>query len=220
MAENPAFNKNSIAEVIIREQHSFFKGLRNVVLQADILTAQQWKEKDKNWKGGNCFFEGTWCQKNYITNAEEAKKQNDKFPILYQKKTVALDTIKSKDGYVVTEGELSYLRDLFDNYLEKEIINWWESIKAKIFTKYGHIDKAPEICQFARQCRNACGHNGVNITKQGVPDPVWNGINLLNYQGKRLREIFTEADFFDFWIDFEKKELGEQFSIKEIKPQE
>lgn len=201
---NPAFNSNPITETTVEKKHSFFSGMKNVAIQCDVLTERLWKEQVKEWKQGNLIFEGKVCGKNYITSSKAFPASGDQYPILSQQKTIELDTIQSGEEAIVTHAALTYHRELFDNYLEKEIINWWENdVKDKIYNKYGGLNKAPEICQFARQCRNASGHRGVNIDPAlKVPDPIWKGINLKNYPWKRLREIFTEADFFDFWIEF------------------
>ena len=213
---NPAFNENPITEVIIEKKHSFFNGLRNIIHQGDILTDRIWKEKGKEWKQGNQIFEGDISNRNYFVN--EGLIKDDNYPVLYQERTAELKTLKGGEGYEATEAELSYHRELFDNCIEKEIINWWEGGMGNlVIARYGKIDLAPEICQFARQCRNACGHLGVNITTTKGPDPIWKGVNLKSHQGKKLREILTEADFIDFWIDFERTELGVQFNTRVIR---
>jgi hypothetical protein len=63
------------------------------------------------------------------------------------------------------------------------------------------------MCQFATQIRNSFGHSQVNVTANNCADPIWNGLNLKNKNGKNIYSFISIAGFINFWIEFEKNEL-------------
>lgn len=199
-------NEIIVVREFIHPSFTFYKNMRNIIYEADILQDRIWMDAQKIRTNHIHCFEGGISNRNYSVNAENISKV-EFIELLYTEK---LKNIEHSDfeNAIITPVELEYKRELFDIVINQEIIEWWERIKQIIYDKYNGTKNYNHHCQFARHLRNGAGHNGIKIDNEDEVDPIWKGLNLKGHRGKQIRDILTEADIFDFWIDFEMTEFS------------
>jgi hypothetical protein len=181
--------------------------LKLVINQSDLVA------KDMLSKNANAKYNGivrlmpiisrkaVYLNKNLINlnNSEDFEIR-----IESQKKQYDFENPAENEKVVDLEFEHIHLSSIF----EKQYINWWEEdVKNTINQKYNGIKNANSICQFARQVRNSFGHSKISVTAENCTDPIWNGLNLKNKNGKDIYEVLSIADLINLWIDFENEEL-------------
>ena len=196
-----------IEQFYIQSTFSFYKNLKFVIKQADIVNKEIFSRENKNY---NSIFslEAFVSQKTVFCNANliDFNNNDDYFEIQLQQQVGNIDIQNPESNQTVVS--IVYEHEQFTSVLEKQFIKWWEEdVRDKIITKYGELKNANSMCQFARQLRNSFGHSKINVTANNCLDPVWNGLNLRNNNGKNIYTLLTVGDIINFWIEFEKSEL-------------
>ncbi|MFV7233890.1 hypothetical protein [Flavobacterium sp. ZB4R12] len=200
---------HSIEKYQITSEHSFYKQLKVIIKQADLVTREIF-----NVNSNPNPFNGILLLENKISNRIVCFNSNlinfsnsDTFEIERQIKIDDFDVSAVANNQRIID--LVYEHEQLSSVIETQFINWWEeNIKNFVVTKYSKMEKANSICQFARQIRNGFGHSGISINVNNCPDPIWNSLNLKNYQGEKIFSLITIADLINFWIEFEEVELN------------
>lgn len=195
-----------IEQVFINESFSYYNGLKHVIKQADLINKEIFSKNDKPYNGifsllSHISKKTVFCNINLIDFSN-----TDDYEIQRQIQDGIYSESRAESNHKIID--LIYEHEQFTSVLEKQFIKWWEEdIKERVTQKYNGIRNANSVCQFARQIRNAFGHSQINITVSNCDDPIWNGLNLKDNNGKNIYEIMSIADFINFWIEFEQLEL-------------
>ena len=199
-------DKFPIEQTFIKANFSFYKNLKFIIKQGDIVNKEIFSRKEREYNGIYAL-EALISEKSVFCNSNLIDfENNNEYEIQRQEQEGPIDIINPESNQTVVS--IIYEFEQFTSVLEKQFIKWWEEdVKNRIITKYGDLKKASSICQFARQIRNSFGHAQINITVNNCPDPIWNSLNLKNYNGQNIYSLLTVADFINFWIEFEQEEL-------------
>lgn len=197
---------HQIEQFYVKSTLSFYKNLKFVIKQADIVNKEIFSRENRSYNG-IFSLEAFVSKKTVFCNANLIDFNNqDDYEIQLQEQVGNIDIQNPESDQTVVS--IVYEHEQFTSVLEKQFIKWWEEdVKDRIVVKYGELKNANSMCQFARQIRNSFGHSQVNVTAHNCPDPIWNGLNLKKNNGKNIYTLLTVADLINFWIEFEESEL-------------
>ncbi len=196
-----------IEQIFISKDYSFYKNLKFIIKQAELVQKELFKKNNSRNFNGISALESGISNKTVFINSKLIDFETDKpYELQRQLKVGQLDLEETNSNQTIID--LHYEYEHFVSVLEKQYIKWWEEeVRENITAKYNGLKNASELCQFARQIRNAFGHAEINITVNNCPDPIWNQLNLKEYNGSDIHTILTVADIINLWIEFEKLEL-------------
>lgn len=194
---------------LVTINHSFYKYLKNIIRQDYLISKEIFEENNQKFNPvkilGTYISEKTVCVNGGIIDINNNYSYEIERQIQIGKGS--LEKIDREYKVVNAIPEFEQLCSL----TEKQFIDWWEeSVREKINSKYGKLDKANSMCQFARQLRNAFGHSSIDVYENAkcINDPVWQYLNLKNFPGKKVFDLMTIGDLVNFWIEFEETELN------------
>lgn len=193
--------------IYVTKNHSYYKHLKFVIYQSDIVAKDILSKNTKSEYNGVTRFLPFISGKSVFLNISTINLDNSNdFEIRTQKTKNKYDFNNPRENEKVVD--LKYEHVHLSSIFEKQFINWWETnIKNKISYKYNGLNNANSICQFARQVRNSFGHSKINVTTNNCAEPIWNGLNLKNNNGEDIFKVLSIADLINLWIEFEKEEL-------------
>lgn len=196
-----------IEKVFITKDYSFYKNLKFIVKQAELVQKELFRKNNSQNFNGISALESGISNRTVFINSNLIDFESERpYELQRQLKVGQINLKEIKPNQTIID--LHYEYEHFVSVLEKQYIKWWEDgVREKISEKYKGLKNANELCQFARQIRNAFGHADINITTNNCPDPIWNQLNLKEYNGNDIHTILTVADIINFWIEFEKLEL-------------
>ncbi|MEM0578305.1 hypothetical protein [Flavobacterium polysaccharolyticum] len=198
---------NPIEQIFVREDNTFYKELKTIIKQAELVSIEIFSKNNQEFNGIQ-LLQCTISEFNVAVNSNIIDfSNNDKSYEIQRQKIVENedDEIKVKHKII----NLTYEHEQLATVIEKQFLNWWEKkVKKIIHSKYGGLDNANNLCQFARQLRNSFGHSKINITINIQNQPIWKNINLIDYNSRNIFEVVSFADIINFWIEFERIELG------------
>lgn len=194
---------------IVTENHSFYKQLKYIIRQ-DYLVSKEIFEENQNSFNPIKILTAFISEKTVCFNADLININNT-YPYEIERQiqigSANLEKVAGEFTVVSAIPEYEQLCSL----AEKQFINWWEGeVCQKIILKYGKLNLANSRCQFARQLRNAFGHSKINIDEKlkCEIDPVWQYLNLKEFQGQNVFDLMSLGDLVNFWIEFEQTELN------------
>lgn len=198
---------NPIEQIFVRNENTFYKELKTVIKQAELVSTEIFSKNKKEFNGTQ-LLQCNISEYNVGVNSNiiDFSSNNKSYEIQRQKIVCREDDeIKAKHRII----NITYEHEQLSTVIEKQFLNWWENkIKDIIYSKYGRLNNANEMCQFARQLRNSFGHSKINITVDIPNQPTWKGTNLIHYNGHNIFEVISFADIINFWIEFERAELN------------
>jgi hypothetical protein len=198
---------NPIEQIFVGENNTFYKELKTVIKQAELVSLDIFAKNNQEFNGIQ-LFQSNISEFNVGINSNIIDfSSNDQLYEIQRQKIVENedDEIKVKHKII----SLTYEHNQLATVIEKQFLNWWENkVKDIIHTKYNGLNNANSLCQFARQLRNSFGHSKINITINIQNQPIWKDINLIEYNGRNIFEVVSFADIVNFWVEFERVELG------------
>lgn len=193
---------------LVTENHSFYKHLKCIIRQ-DYLVSKEIFEESKKEFSPIKILPAFISEKTVCFNAELININNsNSYEIERQLQIGSANLHKISGDFIAVSAIPEY--DQLCSFAEKQFINWWEEkVCQKIILKYGKLNLANSQCQFARQLRNAFGHSKINIDAKLRCEisPVWQYLNLKEFQGQKIFDLMSLGDLVNFWIEFEKTEL-------------
>ncbi len=198
---------NPIEQIFVKEDNTFYKELKTIIKQAELVSIEIYSKNSQEFNGIQ-LFQCNVSEFNVAVNSNIIDfSSNNKSYEIQRQKIVENDDYKIKVKHKIIN--LTYEHEQLATVIEKQFINWWEKkVKNIINIKYGSLDKANNLCQFARQLRNSFAHSKIKI-KNNIPNqPIWQNINLIEYNNRNIFEVVSFADIINFWVEFERIELG------------
>ncbi|WP_159086024.1 hypothetical protein [Flavobacterium faecale] len=194
---------------IVTENHSFYKELKYIIRQ-DYLISKQIFEENQNKFNPIKILVAFISEKTVCLNPNLIDINNLNSYEIQRQIQIGNPNLAKIDRAFSTVSAIPEYEQLC-SLAEKQFIDWWEEkICPKIILKYGKLNLANSKCQFARQLRNAFAHSKINIDKNLKCEikPVWQYLNLKEFNGEKVFDLMSLGDLINFWIEFEETELN------------